>query len=88
MKLLSTKEGSFSDSKYPRNTNILGSKFTNYVTRLDIHNAPVVGNFCDSNGKAIKPQIVAYHNRHMVYVNTRGSQKIRFPILLPPNNFT
>ena len=33
--LLSTKEGSFSDSKYPRNTNILGSKFTNCVTRLD-----------------------------------------------------
>ena len=27
--LLSSKEGSFSDSIYPRNTNVLGSKFTN-----------------------------------------------------------
>ena len=32
--LLSSKEGSFSDNIYPRNTNVLGSKFTNCVTRL------------------------------------------------------
>jgi len=29
------KEGSFSNNIYPRNTNVLASKFTNYVTRLD-----------------------------------------------------
>jgi len=28
-------KGSFSDSTYPRNTNVSGSKFTNCVTRLD-----------------------------------------------------
>ena len=28
-------KGSFSDSTYPRNTNVSGSKFTNCVTRMD-----------------------------------------------------
>jgi hypothetical protein len=31
----------------------------------NIHDAPVEGNFCDSKGKAIKPQIVADHNCRM-----------------------
>jgi hypothetical protein len=35
----------------------------------NIHNAPAEGNFCDDNGKAIKPQIVAHYFRHMGYVN-------------------
>ena len=35
MRCLSTKEGSFFDSIYPRNTNVSGSKFTKCVTRLD-----------------------------------------------------
>ncbi len=35
----------------------------------NIHDAPAEGNFCDTNGKAIKPQIVADYNRHMGYVD-------------------
>jgi hypothetical protein len=35
----------------------------------DIHGAPVEGNFCNNNGKAIKPQTVADYNRHMGYVD-------------------
>jgi hypothetical protein len=34
-----------------------------------IHNAPAGGNFCDVNGKAIKPQTVADYFRHMGYVD-------------------
>ena len=37
----------------------------------DIHYAPAEDNFCDTNGKAIKPQIVADYNRHMGYVEGR-----------------
>ena len=37
----------------------------------NIHDTPAEGNFCDNNGKAIKPQIVADCNRHMVYVDKR-----------------
>ena len=35
----------------------------------NIHDAPAEGNFCDTNGQAIKPQIVADYNRHMGYVD-------------------
>ena len=35
----------------------------------NIHAAPAEGNFCNTNGKAIKPQIVADYNRHMGYVD-------------------
>ena len=35
----------------------------------NIHDPPAEGNFCDDNGKAIKPQIVADYNRHMGYVD-------------------
>ena len=35
----------------------------------NIHDAPAEGNFCDPNGKAIKPQIVADYNRHVSYVD-------------------
>ena len=35
----------------------------------NIHEAPAEGDFCDNNGKAIKPQIVADYNRHMGYVD-------------------
>jgi len=35
----------------------------------NIHDPPAEGNFCDNNGKAIKPQIVADYNRHMGYVD-------------------
>jgi hypothetical protein len=35
----------------------------------NIHDPPAEGNFCDSNGKAIKPQIVADYNCHMGYVD-------------------
>jgi len=35
----------------------------------NIHDAPAEGSFCDNNGKAIKPQIVADYNRHMGYVD-------------------
>jgi len=34
----------------------------------NIHDPPAEGNFCDCNGKAIKPQIVVDYNRHMGYV--------------------
>jgi len=34
----------------------------------NIHDPPEEGNFCNNNGKAIKPQIVADYNRHMGYV--------------------
>jgi len=33
--IVSSKVGSFSNSIYPRNTNVMGSKFTNCVTKLD-----------------------------------------------------
>jgi len=35
----------------------------------NIHDALAEGNFCNNNGKAIKPQIVADYNRHMGYVD-------------------
>jgi len=35
----------------------------------NIHDPPAEGNFCDNNGKAIKTQIVADHDRHMGYVD-------------------
>jgi len=35
----------------------------------NIHDAPAEGNFCDNDGKATKPQIVADYNRHMGYVD-------------------
>ena len=35
----------------------------------NIHDAPAEGNFCDGNGKAIKPQIVADYSRHMGFVD-------------------
>jgi hypothetical protein len=35
----------------------------------NIHDSPTEGNFCDNNGKAIKPQIVVDYNRHMGYVD-------------------
>ena len=35
----------------------------------NIHDPPADGNFCDNNGKAIKPQIVADYNLHMGYVD-------------------
>jgi hypothetical protein len=35
----------------------------------NIHDPPAEGNFWDSNGKAIKPQIVEDYNRHMGYVD-------------------
>jgi len=35
---------------------------------MNIHDPPAEGNFCDNNGKAIKPQIVADYNHHMGYV--------------------
>ena len=34
-----------------------------------MQDAPALGNFCDSNGKVIKPQIVADFNCHIEYVN-------------------
>jgi hypothetical protein len=35
----------------------------------NIHDPPGEGNFRDSNGKVIKPQIVADYNRHMGYAD-------------------
>jgi hypothetical protein len=35
----------------------------------NIHNAPPEGNFCDNNGKAVKPQIVEDYSRHIGYVD-------------------
>jgi hypothetical protein len=35
----------------------------------NIHDAPAEGNFCDTNGKAIKLQIVVDYNHHMGYVD-------------------
>jgi len=35
----------------------------------NIHDPPAEGNFCNNNGKTIKPQIVADYNRHMGYVD-------------------
>ena len=40
----------------------------------NIHNAPLEGNFCHSNGKAVKPQIVMDYSRHMGYVD-KGDRK-------------
>jgi len=34
-----------------------------------IHDPPAEGNFCNNNGKAIKPQIVADYNCHIGYVD-------------------
>jgi hypothetical protein len=41
-----------------------------------MHGAPAEDNFCDNNGKAIKPQIVADYNRHMGYVD-KGDRMAR-----------
>ena len=35
----------------------------------NIHDAPIQGNFCDNNGMAIKPHIVADYNCHMGYID-------------------
>ena len=35
----------------------------------NIHDAPAEVKFCETNGKAIKPQIVGDYNRHMGYVD-------------------
>jgi hypothetical protein len=35
----------------------------------NIHNDPTEGNFCESNQKAIKPQIVADYSRHWKFVD-------------------
>jgi len=42
-------------------------RFVHILT--NIHDPPAEGNFCDNNGKTIKPQIVADYNRHMGYVH-------------------
>ena len=34
-----------------------------------IHDPAAEGNFCDKNGKAMKPQIVADYNRQIGYVD-------------------
>ena len=39
----------------------------------NIHGPQEECNFCDNNGKAIKPQIVADYNRHMGYVATKNN---------------
>jgi hypothetical protein len=50
-------------------TAILWRDKRNVRILTNIHDAAAEGNFCDNNGKAIKPQIVAYYNRHMGYVD-------------------
>jgi len=50
-------------------TTILWRDKRNVRILTNIHDAPAEGNFCDSNRKAIKPQIVADYNRHMGYVD-------------------
>jgi len=42
------------------------------------HDPPAEGNFCDNNGKAIKPQIVADYNRHMGYVDKGDNDRHLF----------
>ena len=42
-----------------------------------IYDAPAENNFCDNNGKAIKPQIVTVCNRHMGYVD-KGDRMANF----------
>ena len=49
-------------------TAILWRDKRNVRVLTNIHTAPAEGNFCNTNGKAIKPQIVADYNRHMGYV--------------------
>jgi len=44
----------------------------------NIHDPPSKGNFCDNNGKAIKPQIVAHYNRHMGYVDKGDRMAISY----------
>jgi hypothetical protein len=36
---------------------------------MNKHDAPAEGNFCDTNGKAIKPKIVVDYKRHMGFVD-------------------
>jgi hypothetical protein len=50
-------------------TTILWRDKRNVHILTNIHDAPVEGNFCDTNRKGIKPQIVADYNRHMGYVD-------------------
>jgi hypothetical protein len=45
---------------------------TRHYMLTNIHDSPAEGNLCDSNGKAIKPQIVADYSRHMGYVDKGG----------------
>jgi len=46
----------------------------------NIRDAPAERNFCDNNGKAIKPQIVADYNRHMGYVDKEDRMTNSYPI--------
>jgi len=50
-------------------TTILGRDKRDVRILTNIHNPPAQGNFCDNNGKAIQPQIVADYNRHMGHVD-------------------
>jgi hypothetical protein len=50
-------------------TAILWREKCDIYVLTNIHDSPAEGNFCDSNGKAIKPQIVADYSRHMGYVD-------------------
>ena len=44
---------------------ILWQDKTDICMLTNIHNAPAEGNFCNEEGKAIKPQTVMDYNHHM-----------------------
>ena len=50
-------------------TAILWREKRNVCILTNIHDAPAEGNFCDNNGKAIKPQIVADYTPDMSCVD-------------------
>jgi len=48
------------------------------LTNMDL--LPEEGNFCDDSKRAMKPQIVAWYNRHMSYVNISDSMANSYSI--------
>jgi hypothetical protein len=49
----------------------------------NIHDAPAESNFCDTKGKALKPQIVRDYNHHMCYVDKEERMAITISPIYP-----
>jgi hypothetical protein len=55
-------------TKVKGNLTAMGWKDKNVNTLTSMHSIPLEGNFCDKQGKAVKPATVQDYNRHKGYV--------------------